>query len=260
MALSRDGIYSTANYSGVSTSGAKLFSPGGTLHTGDCMLVLTIAHDATGVTPNPITSITDSQGNTWAKYTDSTAASGWNPAHFNGGGQRSFALEVWYAKNATCNTTISITVNHANAVDAASMVLSSKILGYNATQPFDQHASLPKKVTINSGSVTQSIPGISTATANVAGMWAFGAFSNAIATGNPAFNGVTRADQNDIQTNNVEFVRCQGAIGTPVVAAYSGVTYDTAVASDNTFLIGYALTADAAGPTPPTIARAQIIG
>jgi hypothetical protein len=261
MAITYNGASTSALYSGVSTSGALTYTFGGTLQSGTAMLVLSVAHDATNTTANPITSITDSQGNTWQKYTSQSANSGWKTSDTNSGTQRWFSVEIWYCINATVNTSINITINHAFNVDAAVATISPKILGYDATNPWDLNGALPASLLAQSGLTAETLTGISTTTAHVAGIWAFGAFSSNIATTNVQFNGVSRSDQAVNQKNNVEFIKGQLAVGVPVTSAYSGVTYAGPLTSaDNFFIIGAAITADVQTVGNPVLSQPHIVG
>lgn len=259
MAITVSGACTLSSYSGVSTSGPLTHAVGGTNQT-NALLVAAIAVTATSTTPNPITSITDSQGNTWQKYTSLQANSGWKLSDTNSGTQRSFAVEIWYTKAAIVNASINITINHAVNVDAAVASFSSKYLGYDATNPFDLNASLPKTLTVNAAAAAQTLTGISTTTTNIYPCWALGCFSGSIGTSNVSFNGVLRNDQVTGQKNNVEFVKGQFATGPAAVGPYSGVTFSAPASADNMFVIGFAITADASPPPLPTTARATIIG
>jgi hypothetical protein len=248
MAFALNGFATITKYSGVSGSGTLTHACGGTLLSGTALLLAAISYTAPSTTPTPITSITDSQGNTWQKYDSHALASGWHTTSTNSGTQRYAAVEIWYTKNATVNTSIDLTITHSGTIDAADCVLSGKITGYNSTQPFDQNASLPKHFTNQSGVASQSVSGISTDTTNVYPFWGLLAFSSNISTSNPLFNGVSRADNQQGQKNNVEFVEGQLAYGPGATGPYSGVTYSSPTTSDNTLIICGALTADSQTP------------
>lgn len=259
MAITRDGLSEVFGFSGGTSTGAITHAVGGSAQSNALMLAV-IAVTAPNATPINVSGITDSQGNTWHKYTGLSAGSGWHTADTVNGVQRGFSLEVWYTKAATINSSINVTVGFDNTIDSAVVSLSGKFLGYDPTNPFDGNASLPKKLTINSGAAAETLSGISTTNAHVMGCWAFGAWGTSIAHSNPTYNSVAQDDMVALQHNNSEFVKGQYGNGTPITGTYSGVSFASPTSADNAFIIGFALTADPAPPARPPLKRAFIVG
>jgi len=253
MAITEVGSAASATYNGVSSSGAKTLAIGGASQS-NAMLVMGIIYTTTSTTPQPITSITDNQGNTWSKYTAVEAHSGWSTGPTVNGAQKSFAVEVWYTKGATVPaTSIDITVNHSGTIDAAAMVISPKLLGYDAANPFDGNASLPKIVQAST-STAETITGISTTQTHIYPIWIFGTWGTTRATQNVSFNGVSRNQQVIQQKNASEFIDAEyasgiGSGGPAVTGPYSNVTYSAPTSCTNWYAIGFALTSDASSPS-----------
>lgn len=263
MAITKNGSENSATYGAVATSGPLTIPVAGTAQV-DALMVFAVAYTTTGTTPKPVQSVTDSQGNTWQLLHYEEAHAGWDTANTVNGAQKSFAVEVWYTKHATIGTSIDITIDHGlgNTIDAASVVLSPKYLGYDATNPFDQNASLPAVVRINTNA-SQLITGISTTNANLYPLWFMGEWGTSLGQANVRFDAISRTEQVIQQKNGSEFVKAQFAGGPAAAAKYTSVTYDTGsspTSSSNTFMIGHALTADAAPPAEPPLNRAFIIG
>lgn len=259
MAITRDGLAAAFGFSGGTTTGAITHAVGGSAQS-NALMIAVIAVTSPNVTPISVSTLTDSQGNTWQRYTAQSAGAGWNTADTVGGVQKGFTLEVWYCKAATINASINITANFGATIDSAVVAFSGKFLGYDPTNPFDLNASLPKVLRVNAGALAETLTGISTTTAHVMGLWAFGSFGTSIAHSNPTYNAVVQDDMIALQHNNAEFVKGQFGCGTPIVGSYSSVSFASPTSADNFYAIGFALTADPAGAPKPTIATAQIVG
>lgn len=258
MAITADGSENSLSYSAVSSSGALTVAVGGSAQANALMLAA-IAFTVTNTTPASVSSITDSQGNTWARYTEQHAGSAWDTTQTVNGAQKGFTLEVWYTKAATINASIDVTINHSGTIDAAVACFSPKFLGYDATNPFDANASLPKALRVNA-SAAETLTGISTTTTNVYPVWALGLWGTNLNVSNVTFDSVTRTFQTSLQKNASEFVKAQFAAGPAATGPYSSVSFASPTSGSNFYAIGLALTADVGPPVPPTIARAQIIG
>lgn len=259
MAITRDGLAAAFGFSGGTTTGAITHAVGGS-NQSNALMIAVVSVTAPNATPINITTITDSQGNTWHRYTSQLAGSGWRTADTVNGVQRGFTLEVWYCKAATINASINITVGFDNTIDSAVVAFSGKFLGYDPINPFDGNASLPKVLRATAGATAETLTGITTTTAHVMGCWAFGAWGTSIAHSNPTYNSVVQDDMIALQHNNSEFVKGQFGNGTPIVGTYGGVSFASPTSADNFYLIGFALTADASPPAAPPKSRVLIIG
>jgi len=210
MAITRNGAGTSAGFNGVSTSGAITHAVGGTAQSNALMMAM-IAFNTTSTTAQSVSSVTDSNGNTWTRYTQQNANSGWHTADLVGGVQKYFAVEIWYTKAATIGTSINVTVNFTGTIDSTVICLSAKYLGYDATNPFDLNASLPHSLVANAGTTALSISGISSTNAHGVGVIAYGAFGTNIASQNWTFNSVAQDDLQNLQHNGGEFVRVSSA-------------------------------------------------
>ncbi|MDE2104537.1 MAG: hypothetical protein KGL39_45300 [Patescibacteria group bacterium] len=102
------------------------------------LAVLTIAYEQPNATANSVTSVTDSNGNTWHKKSSINFTA---TADSNGLTGTSYAaIDVWWAYGNFTKTG-TFTVNFSALVDH--MAVSALWFGgANASQPFDQNASL----------------------------------------------------------------------------------------------------------------------
>lgn len=248
MSVTPNGFNDVQLFNGAGTSNTSTYSPGGTLQS-NAMLVIAIGFTCPSSTLLAVSSLTDSNGNTWQRYHEEHGNSGWNTGSTVNGQQRGYVLELWYCTAATCGTTIDITINFTGTVDACVACLYPKFLGYDPTHPFDLNASLPKALRVNA-SAASTITGISTDTAHVYPCWAEGIWGTNLSLSNVQFDGVTRTDQTSAQKNNSEFTKTQIAHGPAVTSAYSGVTFQSPTSPDNALHIAFAITSDAqAGPS-----------
>lgn len=230
---------------GVSTSGAKTHAIGGVTLTGTAMMVLSISYISPSTTATNVTSVTDSQGNTWQLYSRTVFNSGWRTAAMNVAAQKNAGVELWYTFNATAAASIDVTVTHSGNIDAAVMCLSGKLTGFNTVQPWDQNSSLPALGRGGLGGATvPSVTGISTNTTNLYPVWASCAFSSNIGNQSVTFNSISRSDTTNSQKNGTEFVRGNLSYGPAAASAYSGVTYTGATSNDNWTVIGGSITPD----------------
>lgn len=259
MAISPNGSENFFGFNGVSTTGALTNAIGGTLQSAALMFAQVI-FTTTSITPVTVSSITDSQGNTWTRLTSQEAHSGWDTSQTVNGAQKSFTQEVWYTKAATIGTSIDITVAFSGTIDSGVLLTSPKYIGYDATNPFDANASLPKQLRVNAAA-QETVTGISTTNGHIYPVWFFGAWGTNLGVSNVQFNGINRNEQTSLQHNASEFVKAQFAAGPAAVAAYSGVSFGPALQSaSNYFINAIVMTADA-GPAPaPPISRVMIIG
>lgn len=258
MAITRNGASTVSGFSG-GTSSAVTHAVGGS-NQSNALLLAVIAVTSPNSSPIVVSSITDSQGNTWQKYTGQSAGAGWDTAQTVNGLQKGFTLDVWYTKAATVNASINLTVNYGATIDSAVIAVSGKFLGYDPTQPFDQNVSLPKVLRATSNGTAETLTGISTTNADDVGCWAFGAWGTSLNHSNPTFNSAVLDDVSALQHNNSEFVKGQFSNGVAVVVPYSSVSFSSPTTADNFYIIGFALTADSAPPATPTTARAFVIG
>lgn len=243
MAIAADGACSVLAATNGVTSFAFAISPGGTSLTGNACMLAAFGIISPNATPITVSSVTDSVGNVWTLVTEQASGSGWNTADINAGVQRGHTLSVWMTKNATINTTITITANFSATTDVCVGAFTSKFTGVNATQPLDQNASLPK-VLKQVTNVHPDLPGISTNTTNFWPLSFLSMFSSNILTSNVSFNGVLRNDTAITQKNGTEFNKTQVNSGPVVSGAYSSVSFTASSNSDNVWHIGLALTSD----------------
>lgn len=259
MAVAPNGIVSAVAATNGVTSQAFAVAPGGTLLSGTATMVAGFAIISPSATPITVTSVTDSQGNTWTKVTEQAAGSGWDTTGINAGAQRGHTLSIWYTTAATINTTITITANFSGTTDTCVGLFTSKFTGVATGVQFDNNVSLPKvgRTTTNA---SPSISGISTNTSNIYPISFLSCFSSNISSGNVSFNGVLRNDNDTLQHNGTEFLKGTVQEGPAPGAAYSGVSYSFSASIGNSWHIGLALTADVVPAGLPTTARVLIVG
>lgn len=256
MAIVRNGNSTTVAATNGVASQAFAVAPGGTLLTGIATMLASFAIISPNATPITVSSVTDSQGNTWTKVTEQADGAGWDTTQINGGVQRGHTNSVWITKNATINTTITITATFSGTTDVCVGAFSPKFSGVNTVQPLDQNASLPKVLK----EVTNTVPtlaGISTNTSSIWPISFMSMFSGSIGTSNFTFNGVAQDDASALQQNGTQFVKNHVAGGPAVASAYSSVSFVPSSACDNVWHIGLVLTADA--QATPTKTYATVI-
>lgn len=245
--VTENGTTSSFGVNGVSTTGAQTISPGGTSQL-DAMMIANVAFTTTTTTPQTVSTFTDSNSNTWHKLLSNTANSGWFTGQTVNGAQKSFTQEIWYTIGANIGTTMNVTIGFSGTIDTCSVQFSSKILGYDHTDPFDLNASLPK-ILQGIHSIAESIGGISTNTTNIYPVWCFAAWGTDLGVSNVGFNGSgNRNQQEALQHNGSEFVKGQlasGVSGGPgVTGPYAAVTFASPTSASNYFLVGLVVTAD----------------
>jgi hypothetical protein len=259
--ITSDGIENSFGVNSVSST-TQTIAFGGTSLTKRALVLATFAFVSTTSTPNSVTSVTDNNGNTWARYTTQSAGSGWNLTNTHLGAQKGFTTEVWYTNNATVGTSLNITVTLDGTIDAMVGSISPKFLGCDIVNPFDTNGSLPDVLRIHAGSAAQTLTGVSTSSANETyPVWCMGMWGTALNHQNVTFNGVNRQFQSGQQQNNGEFVLGQFASG-PINDAgpYSNVTYSSPTSSDNTYIIGFALVAQNPLVSQPKLTRPVATG
>ncbi len=251
--ITTDGSENSYGWNGSGTSHTQTVAVGGSTQK-RAMMLANFAFTSTTATPNSITSVTDSAGNAWQRYTTQSAGSGWNTAHTVNGAQKGFTVEIWYTNNALIGASLDVTANFDGTIDACVGCFSPKFLGCDPAAPFDTNASLPKVLRIDAGDASQSLAGISTtSTNNIYPVWCLGAWGLHGGTSNVSFNGVFRQFQTELQKNNSEFVYGQFAAGPAALGPYSGVSYSVVQSSDNTYVIGLALVATSPPVTQPKL-------
>jgi hypothetical protein len=247
MPITENGTTTSFGVNGVSTSGPQTLGVGGTSQS-DAMMIANICFTTTSTTPETVASVIDSQGNTWHKLLANTDNAGWFTGDTVNGVQRSFTQEIWYTTAATINASIDVTVAFSGTIDACSATFSTKLLGYDHTDPFDLNASLPK-ILKGVHNIAESIGGISTDTTHIYPVWCLGLWGTSIGVSNAVFDGQSRNQQETLQKNASEFVKSQyaGGIisgGPGVTGPYASVTFASPTSASNYFLTGIVVTAD----------------
>lgn len=267
MALAQNGVCNALGGSNtaVSSVGPLTHAVGGTSQTGTALMMVVIGLVMPTTTVQTVSTVTDSNGNTWQRLYQTFDNSGWNAANMNNG-QRAVTLECWYTKNATIGTSINISATFSGSVNAVSVVASAKFTGYDSVQPFDQNGSMPAVQRNHTGAATRVTPSISTTNAHILPFSIWCAVGGSFTSSNVSFNGVLRND-NAIQQENgtLEFVKVDFQCGVATTGPYSGVTYTGSSNYDNGYFVGFALTSDASTPsgtlvTTETADTAHMVG
>lgn len=257
MAITVNGVESALGWAGPSPgSVVAAVTFGGTLQS-NAVLILAVSLNSTTTTPVTVTSVTDASGNTWSKITSQEKAV-WDTTNMLVASNISNNLELWYTRAASVNTTLNITINYTGGtLDTGIWAISPKLLGVNATRPFDLNPSVPAYGYIHS--VTASNPAITPVSTNTANMYPIACHSDpgGGAAGNWNFNGSLRDMQANTTINGTQANRITFAGKSGLSAAYSAVSFSYSSAVHNSNDIGIVLTAD--GQTP-SISRAVFVG
>lgn len=248
--FTENGTTTNFGLTNVSTTGPQTLAVGGSAQS-NALMIMNLGFTCPTTTPETVTSVTDSEGNTWQLLHRNEAHAGWHLAQTVHGANVSFAQEIWYTKGATINSSIDVTVAFSNTVDSITATFSTKILGADATDAFDLNPSLPAVVQgINS--TAETVAGISTDTTNILPVWCFAAWGVDFGLSNVAFDGSNRNEQESRQLNGTnEFVRGQiahslssGPDAPGVTGPYSSVSFVSPTNASNFFLTAVVLTAD----------------
>lgn len=254
MAIAKNGASNAIAATDAVTSQAFVVAVGGTLLSGTATMLAGFAILSPNATPITVTSVTDSAGNTWTKVTEQASGSGWNTSVINAGVQKGSTLSIWQTKNATINTSITITANFSSTTLNCIGLFTPKFTGADTTQPLDQNASLPK-VLKQTTLAHPDLTGISTDTSHLWPVSFASAFSSNILTSIIAFNGVSADNSASLQHNNspnAEFLKAQTFNGPAAASAYSNVSFTATSNMQNVWHIGLVLTADTQTPPVPT--------
>src|SRR4051812_21707863 len=247
MAITVNGVESALGWAGPGSSVVAAVTFGGTLQS-NAVLILAISLNSTTTTPVTVSSVTDASGNTWTKVTSQEKAV-WDTTNMLVASNISNNLEIWYTRAASVNTTLNVTINYGGGtLDTGIWAISPKLLGVNATRPFDLNPSLPGFGYIHS--VSTSNPTITPVSTNSTNIYPIACHSDpgGGSAGNWSFNGSLRDMQANTTTNGTQANRICLAGRSGVTGPYSAVSFSYSSAVHNSNDIGFALTADTQTP------------
>jgi hypothetical protein len=252
--LATEGKARAAWTGGSSHTGTTDFG-GATLTRANAFITMVVSNVAPTTTAVSVTSITDTEGNTWRRLT-SINRNSWQTSAL-AGGQVAAGLEVWWTIAASSGPSLTFTITFDGTIDAGVWVTSAKLLGVNAAQPFDQHTNATVLVYQNSSTATAPTftgpSGISTSSANVFPMVAITGVGFGQQQSSWTFDGVSAgvAESFAVGTNACVGDLCDliSFSSSHPTVPYSSATFVGAATLKNCLLIAFNVTPDASTPS-----------
>lgn len=214
-------------------------------------IIVLIIHSEnnSAVAPVAVSTVTDTNGLTWAKRTSQSFLSPSSPNTYD-------TTEIWWA-HAPAAVSGTITVTMASAIDGGGVMALSMAGVLNTAAPWDTNGSLPAKVTNATASAVAPSATISTSsTASfVFGIWG-SPTSNAQQEVAP-FGSTSMGAVNNNGGVNFSHMFVEGAAFATV---QSSRVVSLNFANDRWGFIVDAISGDVAPVTTPTLSRAMIVG